>query len=52
MKGMTYGDVEGMTSQDRVWYLNRLNEQLKAEADEIKKSSPKSGKGRVRRPRR
>ena len=54
MKGMTYGDVEGMLSVDRVWYLNRLNEQLKQEADGIKKGSggknaPKFTKSKGRR---
>jgi len=53
MKGMTYGDVEGMLSVDRVWYLERLNEQLKAEADEIKRpvkgGSPTPTKSRGRR---
>lgn len=51
MKGMTYGDVEGMLAQDRVWYLKRLNEQLKAESDEVKKATPK-GKGHIRRGKR
>lgn len=50
MKGMTYGDVERMLSSDRIWYLNRLHEQLKSEADEVKKTTKKPA--RSKRPRR
>jgi hypothetical protein len=41
MKGMTYGDILGMTSQDRTWYLARLYSQLRQEADEMKRAAPK-----------
>jgi cyanate lyase len=37
MKGITYDNIESMTSSDRNWYLNRLYRQLKKEADEVKK---------------
>lgn len=39
MYGMNYGDVELMTTEDRAWYLNRLQKQLKKENDALKKSA-------------
>lgn len=38
MEGMTYGDILGMPTVERVWYLNRLHKQLKKEHDEMKKA--------------
>jgi hypothetical protein len=49
MNGMTYGDVEDMLSTDRVWYVKRLEEQIKKESEEVKKApkkAPRTGKGR------
>jgi hypothetical protein len=52
MNGMTYGDVEDMLSTDRVWYVKRLEEQIKKESEEVKKAqkspkkAPRAGKGR------
>jgi len=50
MKGMTYGDLENMSASDRMWYLQKLYDQLKAEADEVKKAS--SGKKVRKAPKR
>jgi hypothetical protein len=41
MKGITYDNIESMSSIDRNWYLNRLYKQLKKEADEVKKKQPR-----------
>lgn len=49
MEAMTFGDIQGMRSEDRVWYLRRLNKQLKREAEQSKKASRK---GKTRRRRR
>jgi len=47
MEGMTYGDVKGMLSVDREWYLRRLFKQLKKESDQSKKAGrPKRGRRR------
>ena len=35
--GMTYQSLEGMTRQDRVWFVKRLAEQKKLEEEEIKR---------------
>ena len=41
MKGITYDNIESMSSIDRNWYLNRLYKQLKKEADEMEKKQPR-----------
>jgi hypothetical protein len=35
MKGITYGDIMGMESEERGWYVKRLSEQIKRERDAI-----------------
>lgn len=57
MKGMAYGAVEEMLSVDRVWYLKRLYDQLKQEADDVKRSASNSktapsSKSKGHKPRR
>lgn len=39
MPGMTFGDIHGMNSSDREWYIERLHKQKKDEAEEIKRAS-------------
>jgi hypothetical protein len=52
MNGVTYTDVvEKMSSRERVWFLKRLNEQIKMESEEIKKGS-KGGPKMPRIPKR
>jgi hypothetical protein len=36
MKGITYGDIEEMPSDERIWYLNRLGRQLEKELKKMK----------------
>lgn len=41
VKGMTGEYIESMSTHDRIWHLERLEKQLKAEAAELKKATKK-----------
>jgi hypothetical protein len=52
MEGMPYDAIQEMEPDEREWFVNRLNNQLKRENEEIKKSGAKNkgrGKSRARR---
>ncbi len=44
MEGITYGDIQDMPSEERVWYINRLHKQSKMEDKEIKDAARGKGK--------
>lgn len=52
MEGMVYDAISEMEPDEREWYVQRLNNQLKRENEEIKKAGAKNkgrGKSRARR---
>ena len=52
--GVQYSDIQGMTSEERKWHIERILEQKKTESEAIKKAQASAGakKPSIRRPRR
>jgi hypothetical protein len=50
MEGMGYEAVQTMLTEDRIWHLKRLRDQLKRENEEMKKS--RKGIKKPKRPRK
>ena len=48
--GFTYSDVMGMTTSERLWYLERINKLLSGELQEFEKAE-REAKAKARRKR-